>query len=503
MYFKKQVLVIVLTLAMFFSIASVRAQCYPDEVVTAAYATGGLSPYINDVLWLTWGSSVSNQGAYPYGRHDQHLGVGSKSRASIDLGDGKYLCIEAEITAIDGDVNSYAPGNYSGDYLDDLYNIGGLGSNNKLVSGIINRNDGGRSRFTIRCRATLDGMPIRLPGVVFADAESLSSTEYIYATADGNWTLVEVKKNTDEGAYYVRKENISGSTRKTMKFLQGNNKNTMAVAFLKFNESAYNKTGDNPDFSVEIEADLKGHGLTAIALGLLAPAVDGGDAPASYGNPLHLIQKLNFTDDKIGNVNAPTFWDELLNPNNYRTNVNANGYTPGALVPNTKLSHLGSTPPDTETVAQNSRDAMGDNNAGPAGPLEEDAWPEAYTRFSYKSHYMPGNKITASIRYKNPVSDTGYIAGWIDFNLNGKFDPDEKVEVAIQRTPGNSNRTATLEWIVPETRVPYSTYVRLRLSELPNMTPDGFYNTGEVEDHRIYIMVPTVTNPMIHSKVRD
>lgn len=494
MYFKNKVTLAILTLAMLFGMASVQAQCYPGEVVTAAYATGGLSPYINDVLWLTWGSTVSNQGTFPHGRHNQQLGVGSKSRASIDLGDGKYLCIEAEITAVNGNVNSYAPGNWAGDYLDDLYNIGGTGSNNKLVSGIINRSAGGRSRFTIRCRATLDGMPIRLPGVVFADAESLASAEYIYATADGDWTLVEVKKNTSQGAYDVRKENISGSTRKTMKFLRGNDNNTMAVAFLKFNESAYDKTGGTSDFSVTIDADLKGNGLTAIAIGLLAPEVDGGDAPESYGNPLHLIQKLNFTSDGIGYVDPPS------DQNNNRTNINATGYTPGALVPNTSLSHLGSTAPDTETIAQNSRDAMGDNNVGPAGLLEEDAWPEEYRRFSYKAHYMPGNVIEATIPYKSPTN--GYIAGWIDFNLNGVFDPGEKVEVPAPAT-GNAMGSVVLNWTVPGTRKPYNTYVRLRISELPNMTPTSFLNTGEVEDHRIYILVPTATNPMIHSKARD
>src|SRR5690606_9105607 len=122
-------------------------------------------------------------------------------------------------------------------------------------------------QITIKCSATLNGMPIRLPGVVFADAESLAGSEYIHATADGDWNLVEVKKNTGQDPYYVRKENISGSTRKTMKFLQGNDNNTMAVAFLKFNESAYDKTGSDPDFAVTIDADLKGSGLTAIALG--------------------------------------------------------------------------------------------------------------------------------------------------------------------------------------------------------------------------------------------
>ena len=490
MYFKTHLTILVLTFVMLFGVTNVQAQCYPGEIVTAVYATGGTSPYINDVLWLTWGST--NQENFPYGRNAQQLGVGSKSRASIPLGDDKYLCIEAEIMTVNGPVNSYTPGNYSGDFLDDLYNIGGVGGNNQLVSGIINRTSSSSSLLTLKCTATLDGVPIRIPGVVFADAESLAPTEYIYATADGNWTLVEVHKNLALTAPYdVRKETVASSSQTTMKFLRGNDRNTMAVAFLKFNESAYDKNGTDPDFSVSIEVDFKGNGLTAIALGLLAPEVDGGDAPASYGNPLHLIQKLNFTPDNItpqGQLGGSS------------TNINTSGYIPGALVPNTSLSYLGSTAPDTETVAQNSKDAMGDDNNGLAGPLEEDAWPEEYKRFSYKVNYIPGNVISANIPYKSETD--GYIAGWIDFNANGVFDPGEKREVFAPAT-GNAMGTVLLEWTIPGTRKPYSTYVRLRLSELPNMTPTQFLNTGEVEDHRIYVLSPAVTNPMIHSRAKE
>src|SRR5690606_501240 len=152
--------------------------------------------------------------------------------------------------------------------------------------------------ITIVCKATIDGVPIRLAGLVVADAESLASAEYIYTTADGEWTLVEVNKNLNRGPYRVRKEIVNEggvpTSKRTMKFLQGNDRETVAVSFLKFNESAYQKTGSNPDLSVTIDATIKGNGLTAIALGLLPPDVDGGDAPLTYGYPMHLIQRLNF-----------------------------------------------------------------------------------------------------------------------------------------------------------------------------------------------------------------
>src|SRR5690554_6709319 len=178
MYLKIKFAIPGFALFLLVTINKMQAQCYPNQIVTASFATGGSSPYIDDVLWLTWGSN--NQGAFPYGRHDQPLSVGAKSRASIDLGEGRYLCIEAEIISINGAVNSYAPGNYGGDYLDDLYNIGGAGANNRLVSGIANRVDDSSPKIVIKCSATLDGQPIRLAGLVVADAESLNgSGEYI------------------------------------------------------------------------------------------------------------------------------------------------------------------------------------------------------------------------------------------------------------------------------------------------------------------------------------
>ena len=493
MYLKKNLNIVGIALMLLFPSAKMIAQCYPSNIVTAAFATQGQSPYISEVLWLTWGST--DQQVYPYGRHGQNLSVGSKSYASISLGDGKYLCIDAEITGIStGVIKSYAPGNWQGDYMDDLYNIGGTGTNNKLVTGISTASNS--PTITIKCKASIDGMPIRIPGLVIGDAESLNSQgEYINVTADGDWTLVEVKKNTSQGAYDVRKEIVfaggSPTSERTMKFIRGNDNETMAVSFLRFNESAYNVTGQNPDLSVTFSSTFRGTGTTAIALGLLPPAVDGGDAPKSYGKPLHLIQKLDFTSDNISPVNEG---------NTSVTNINTTGYTPGALVNNLTLSHLGSTIPDTENNSQNSDDALGDDDFGSAGLNEEDAWPAQYKRFSYKANYMPGNLITTNIPYKSDLD--GYIAGWIDFDLDGEFDSSEKQEVFAPAT-GGVGGTVLLEWQIPTFRRPYSTFVRLRISEDSNIDPTQLVNTGEVEDHKMYILGPAVTNPMLHSKANN
>ena len=465
--------------------SGVQAQCFPTQPKTAAFAMGGTSTYKNQVLWLTWGSTLANVAQYPYGRHDQALGENATSYASIDVGGGRYLCVEAIITGITGsDIKSYAPGNYSGDSMDDMYNIGGVGSSNKLVNGIRNGTNGGNVTFRLTCRATLEGVPVKLSGMVIGDAESLAPAEFFNATADGKWTIVEMHKNLNvTGSYDVRKVDVT-ATRQRIEFVKGNDNNTAAVSFLTFNETAYSPT----NFDVTFDVTLKGSGLTAIALGLLPPGVDGGDAPASYGAPLHMIDKLALSSDGIASSASAT---------EATTNLNTAAYAPGGLIPPT-AGFLGTVAPDTDPGPQYSYDAMGDNNNGSAGVLEEDAWPDMYKSFSYKAHYMPGNIINATIPYKG--IENAYISGWIDFNQNGVFDESERVTVSA---PANQT-SVVLTWQVSVSRVIRSTYVRLRYAKnrADILSPTSSTPGGEVEDHRIYIQGPTISNPTIENRAR-
>lgn len=502
-----------------------KAQCFVENTVKAAQATGGTSPNKDKVVWLNWGGHGDSNS--PYGKAGEELSVGATSKASLDLKGGKYLCIEAEIINIENvsgsdkdarSIQSYIPGTYvgdgvnSGDFLDILYNIGGgrtadNKSQNKMVSGIRNTNSKGGAKITIKCKASIGGIPIRLPGMVVADAESLAgsmndkgdpSREYIYAEAHGTWHVVEVQQNLGQGPYNIRKENNPSGTQ-TIKFLGGNDKKTGAVAFLAFNDKAYNTKESNPDLSVSFTATLKGGGLTALALGLLKPAMDLGDAPASYGSPIHLLQNLTFDEDGIKVVDSSS--DAKTKLANTK-DINQSGYKAGNLK-YVEGGYLGSTPPDADNGAMFSKTAMGDDESpeGSVVPNEEDAWPEKYKRFSYKQYYMPGNMIEAEIPYKGAKAGSR-IVGWIDFDLNGRFDENELAE---QKIGVNGDGVALLKWKVPSFRKPYSTYVRLRyfdVSEKDVRSPIDHVNFGEVEDHRMYILGPTITNPVIPQKVK-
>jgi len=483
--FNKNLLLIIVCFC--FSQIALAQPCFSDQVVTAAFATGGTSPYREDVLWLTWGTGYNERDTNPFGKHGVELNKGDKSRASIHLGGNSYLCIEVEITSIsNGTINSYAPGNYNGDSMDKLYNIGGTGSNNKLVSGIINRNQGSTATITFRAKATINGEPIRLTGLAIADAESLDANgEYINATAYGNWNIVDVRKNSRAGNYRISKRAV-GSNQQRIEFSRGNDKNTGAVAFLEFNQYAFNKENG---LAVEFTAELKGSGLTALAIGLLTPNPDLGDAPASYGSPLHLVQNLKVNSDGI-NV-ADTGY----------TDINTSDYNPGSLT-RVDGKYLGSAPPDGDSQTMFSKDAKGDDTSGSGSRNEEDAWPIAYKSFSYKVNYDPGNKIDTKIPFKNGVVGDR-ISGWIDFNLNGKFDENERQTKQISKTD-ISNGYVNLVWIVPGTRIVKSTFVRLRYFDAKEdyLSPTASVNLGEVEDHRMIILVPKSTNVMLQNKTK-
>ncbi|MEO8935063.1 MAG: CshA/CshB family fibrillar adhesin-related protein [Xanthomarina sp.] len=490
------------------------AQCFPGLPVTGAFADPltSASPNANRVFWLTWGATYaeSQTEAYKYGKPGTRLNVGSKSYGSIDLGGGRYMCVEAEIVllTVSGTsdarkhINSYIPGTYQstgdgGDFLDILYNRGGSGGtngnpNNKMASGIINQYDLGRTvNIEIKVKATTDEEPVRLRGMVLADAEALAASgEYIISSGDGNWTVARVQKNIGKGAYEIRKENnISGT--KSITFSKGNNKRTGAVAFLEYNNSAYDTKANG--YAVKFSAEFKGVGQTAIAFGLLTSGYDFGDAPASYGKPIHLIDDISFGPDGI----VPSATAGNPGPT---IDVNTSTYTPGELSTDVRR-YLGSTPPDADIVDMFSVDAKGDDNSGTAGADEEDAWPVMYRQFADKEYYKPGDKITATIPYKKgKVGDK--ISGWIDFDLNGTFDAGERVTATI---PNAGDGNVILEWTVPTTRVAYSTYVRLRyFGSIDDETrATGTALHGEVEDHRIYILTPGVTNPTLPSKSKN
>ncbi|HEL4296531.1 TPA: DUF11 domain-containing protein [Stenotrophomonas maltophilia] len=427
----------------------------PSLAWAAAYATGGSSPYRNTVLWLTWGGGAN-------GVNNVALNDGAMSSIDMPVAAGVNLRVDCRLNTAETNVlRSYRPGNFGGDSLDDLYNIGGTGTANQLIAGIARAS--GTSSFSITCTSTLGGAPYRLRGVVMADAESINNSgEFVEASAQGTWNVVEVRKNLANATPYLVNKSTSGANQ-VIRFGPGNDDNTAAVTFLSFDNAAHAPG----NLAVNMGFSMRGGGTTAIAIGLLVPYADFGDAPQSYGDAMHVVDDLQFRSDGIPQ-GASNF------------NINTAGYTPGGLAP-PLTDFLGSLGPDTEQRSSYSLDALGDDNFPQVGSREEDAWPTSYRL----------TVMQAGTQINQPVAcvGNGSVAGWIDFNRNGVFDANERSGIAAC-----SGGQANLTWTVPAQVLAGTSYVRLRYSTnaVQIQNPTGVADDGEVEDHRITITAPSL-----------
>ncbi|MEV0391022.1 GEVED domain-containing protein [Nonomuraea sp. NPDC050643] len=78
------------------------------------------------------------------------------------------------------------------------------------------------------------------------------------------------------------------------------------------------------------------------------------------------------------------------------------------------------------------------------------------------------------------------VTGWIDFDHDGRFDPAERATVQVAK----SATTAKLSWTIPQPLRTGATWMRLRLTARAKaaVSPTGWADSGEVEDHRIQLV---------------
>ncbi len=431
-----------------------------ERTHAAAYATAGSGQYRNEILWLTWGGGTN-------GTHNVVLANGNSTSATLTLATGIDLDVTCALGSIAGNtVRSYRPGNFGGDALDDLYSIGGTGTANALISGIYVQT-GAAATFTITCSATVGGQVYRIPGIVMADAESMNTggtidapAEVLQSTASGEWNVVEMNRVPGR-TYYARLTQPTATTQ-TLRIGpggEGTGTSPAALAFLTFNNAAY--AGANQQVVTNFLID--GGGNTAIAIGLLVPNADFGDAPASYGAPIHLIESLTTNPDGLA-------------ANGTSVDVNAAAFTLGALRPPTG-NFVGTTGPDTELSTPHGATALGDNSVGIAGAAEEDGFAANLS--------IPRGDPAATLARTVACNGAGTVAGWIDFDRNGAFDPDERAQAAC------SAGSAALTWVVPADAQFGASFARLRYATTANAAQlalaTGRADSGEVEDHAIRI----------------
>lgn len=419
----------------------------------AQFATGGSGRFVRQIVWFSWGAHNTN---IPQ--------AGTTITNSTNLG-GQFLRVTCALSNIasasaDPDLKAYRPGAWMGDGLDDLYNIGGTGGANQLVVGLANRVDSSAVTGRLVCSATLgpnnnaSDPAYPLQGLVFADAEQSGTAppggpEYVEArtASAGTWRIIDRFRTagcTSNGTVTAQ----TGANDR----LRFNGTDPlcatgpMGVGFMEGVSAA--------DFT------LDGGGASAIALGVLVFVADQGDAPASYGNALHLpAYTWNGGQPPASGAGTTT---------NYFT-----GFTLATLAqPAVRLGAV----VDTENVVQSNATATGDD-ISESDDEDAIATIPAVPLIPASTYTLTGVQCAGS----------GIVYGYIDFNRDGDF-TDTNERSAAATCNGSS---VSPSWTLPAAAhlSAGSSYLRLRIGTLDAQlsTPNGVARDGEVEDYTIVL----------------
>ncbi|SEI83170.1 CshA/CshB family fibrillar adhesin-related protein [Demequina mangrovi] len=405
----------------------------------ARYAEGGDGLYPGYIDWFEWGSDGENIPNGTERTNTRNVGL-------------QELTTTCTITGLNGQVEAYRPGNYRGDALDNLYNIGGIDGANELVSGVANTISAATVSFDFDCEVTLDGTRVDVMGLVVADAESNNSRqgEYVEATPvenDAVWRVVDRMRACDTSTIAT----LTGDTLRlesdgTQCSEVNNTYGPIAVGFMEGATGAH--------------VEMHGGGVSAVALGVVFEA-DFGDAPLSYGSAGSLLQS-TWSGGTVGQG---------------ATNVSDDSFvmgTPGGYEP-----ILGSTV-DSDAVYIGSQGADFDDTTGNPANDEDGISPPGVLDTDYGETYSLDVACVG----------TGWVSGWVDWNFNGTFDDSERAG-AVQCAGG----TVNLTWTVPDDAVQTvvdPTYMRLRVAagQSGSENPNNITSRGEVEDYPIYVDLP-------------
>ncbi|MEV0534104.1 Ig-like domain-containing protein [Kitasatospora sp. NPDC050463] len=216
-----------------------------------------------------------------------------------------------------------------------------------------------------------------------------------------------------------------------------------------------------------------------------------GTAPQGYGNASHLLSDLFLGADAAGAAR-------------HDRRAGTTGTTP--LVPT-------ATPAGSSDAADGPLVQL-DHGAGRRSVWSSPAPPKLQPgRGEYQGGdpavgYPAEAAIGRYYRVTVPVAVAGapaILAGWIDFDRNGRFDPTERVQTEIPATADS----ATLEWTVPANASSGETWARLRIGrDAAQLVPaGGFADSGQVSDQRIRLTVgaarPEIAVPVDGTVVAD
>ncbi|MFJ1705462.1 Ig-like domain-containing protein [Kitasatospora sp. NPDC088346] len=225
-----------------------------------------------------------------------------------------------------------------------------------------------------------------------------------------------------------------------------------------------------------------GAGVSPAALSLASTVtVDEGlgTAPQGYGNASHVISDLFLGQDAAGgSVRArPGLTATVAQPL-------VPGEQPARPLP---FEQERADRPAVELDrGAGVRSAWASSPAPPQYQPGRSEYPGADPTLAFPAEAAVGRYYGLTVPV-GPGGGPAVLAGWIDFDHNGRFDPLERVQADVPAGSG----TAALEWTVPGVAASGDTWARLRIARngAQLVLPDGFADSGEVVDQRVRIAV--------------
>ncbi|MFS9036340.1 CshA/CshB family fibrillar adhesin-related protein, partial [Streptococcus australis] len=347
--------------------------------------------------------------------------------------------------------------------------------------------NGGNIGVQFEISATFRGKKVK-PAIVMADGESANPGEFVMFTTNGEgWKHIgEWKKFTGPSTSVTYEpqdaENLLGPTPKhnygqnlgqiRRSTEVGPEKKPVAWKYFGNPDKVTGGLGTGifgPNFSSgnytvpivmtrgasEVGLYIASGGKQSAMLGFFP--IDEGDAPESYGKAMHTIATV---DGVTGaKVNQP---------------------------------YIGNVSPDMDE--NTTQDWFGDDNSTTADEGINQLLPEELKGTTNEMIQMdrtkPGN-YKMSVQAHTDGASEAHIYGWVDFNQNGKFDEDERSNLATITQDG----TVELTFANSKTYVDPSVKelgARVRIAKKANEieSPTGMAFSGEVEDFKTQITHP-------------
>ena len=173
-------------------------------------------------------------------------------------------------------------------------------------------------------------------------------------------------------------------------------------------------------------------------------------------------------------VTQPVFdWGDA--PDTYRTTQQANGPS-HRIVPDL---YIGS-----------GVDGEADGRPGPLADGDDLAQTDDEDGIENGACFVPGQPLNLNIPVTNKLGKGAQLYGWVDFDGNRTFDDSERRVANIASS--SDDQMAALNF--GQTPIPPPTFMRLRLStDAKAVQPFGPADDGEVEDHALRFVMPTIT----------